>query len=103
MSVGKVALRAQEQENWLCPLLAATLDEVCRAGELAPMVWVRESWQSNQLRTSQARIYFKCYLITEVLKLEKGTVLQIQCCRISITRGNNRISKRSPSEKLVLI
>ena len=33
----------------------------------------------------------------------KGSVLQIQNYRISMTQGNNRISKRSPSEDPVLI
>ena len=41
--------------------------------------------------------------ISELLECMKGLVLQIQNFRISMTQGNNRIFKRSPSEVPVLI
>ena len=41
--------------------------------------------------------------IYELLKHVKGPLLQIQSCRISMTQGNSRISKRSPSEDPVLM
>ena len=43
------------------------------------------------------------YPTNELLECMKGLVLQIQNYRISMTQGNNRISKRSPSEVPVLI
>ena len=43
------------------------------------------------------------YPIYEVLENMKGSVLQIQKCRIPMTQGNNRIFERSPSEDPVLI
>lgn len=43
------------------------------------------------------------YPINELLKGNKMPVLQIQNYRLSKTKENNRISKRSPSEIPVLI
>jgi hypothetical protein len=43
------------------------------------------------------------YSIYELLEHMKVLVLQIQNCRISMTRNNNRLSQRSPSEAPVLI
>ena len=59
--------------------------------------------------TSQAQIqgfelaHPNIYPIKELLKCMKRLVLQIQNYRIFMTRGNNRISERSPSEVSVLI
>ena len=59
--------------------------------------------------TSQAQIqgfelaHPNIYPINELLVFTKGPALQIQNYRISMTQGNNRISKRSPSEVPVLI
>ena len=68
----------------------------------------QESQQADQLRTSQFHFqdlelaYPNIYPIGELLESRKGLVLQIQNYRISITQGNNRICKRSPSEVPVL-
>jgi hypothetical protein len=43
------------------------------------------------------------YSIGELLECVKGPVLQTQNYRISVTRGNNRISERSPREVPVLM
>lgn len=43
------------------------------------------------------------YPIYELLEHVKGPVLQIQSFRISMTQGNNRITKRSPGEDTVLV
>jgi hypothetical protein len=43
------------------------------------------------------------YHADELLESTKGRVLQIQNYRISMTRGNKKISKRSPSEVPVLV
>ena len=59
--------------------------------------------------TSQAQIqgfelaHPNIYPINELLECMKVLVLQIQKYRIFMTQGNNRISKRSPSEVPVLI
>jgi hypothetical protein len=42
------------------------------------------------------------YPVDEPQEYVKGPVLHVQSCRISITQGNNRISKRSPFEVPVL-
>ena len=47
--------------------------------------------------------YANIYPIDELLECMKGLVLQMQSYRRSIKQGNNRISKRSPSEVQVLI
>jgi hypothetical protein len=47
--------------------------------------------------------YPNIYPICELLELVKGLVLQNQSCRISMTQGSNRISKRSPNEDSGLI
>ena len=39
----------------------------------------------------------------DLMKHMKGLVLQTQCCRISMTQDNNRISERSPTEGTVSI
>jgi hypothetical protein len=43
------------------------------------------------------------YPIDEMLEHMEGLVLQIQNYRVSLTWGNNKISKRSPSDIPVLI
>ena len=43
------------------------------------------------------------YPIEELLECMKGSVLQIQNYRVSMTQGDNRISKRSPSEGPILM
>ena len=43
------------------------------------------------------------HLIYDLPKHVKELVLQTQSCRISTSQGNNRISKRSPSEGPTLI
>jgi hypothetical protein len=59
--------------------------------------------------TSQAQIqgfelaHSNIYPIYEFLEHMKGSVPQIQSCRVSMTQDYNRISKRSPSEDPVLI
>jgi hypothetical protein len=40
--------------------------------------------------------------IWEVLEHTKGSVLEIKRCKISMTRGNNKISERSSDENSVL-
>ena len=43
------------------------------------------------------------YPLYELLEHMKGPVLQNQSCKICMTQGNNRISKKSHSEDPVLI
>ena len=56
--------------------------------------------------TSQAQIqgfelaHPNIYPINELLECMKGLVLQIQNPRVSMTQGNNRLSKRSPVGEL---
>lgn len=63
-----------------------------RAGEFAPMEWMRESWWAGQLRYSQAKIQgFKLahpntYPINEWLECMNGLVLQIKNYRIPMTQ-----------------
>jgi hypothetical protein len=69
--------------------------------KLALVVWAQESWQTDNPAT-QLQIqgfelaHLNIYSIYELLDFVKGLALQIQSCRISMTQGNNRISKRSP-------
>jgi hypothetical protein len=55
--------------------------------------------------TTQAQVqgFVLAHPISMMLEYVKGPVLQIQSCRISITQGGNKISKRSPGEDPVLI
>ena len=53
-----------------------------------------QGFESAQLHT---------YAIYKLLEHTKGLFLQIQNYKIFVTQGNNRISKRSPSEVSVLI
>ena len=59
--------------------------------------------------TSQAQIqgfvltHPNIYPSYDLLEHMREPVLQIQSCRISMIQGNNRISKRSPSEDPIFI
>jgi hypothetical protein len=48
-------------------------------------------------------VHSDIYPTDEILEHMKEMVLWIQSCKISMTRGNNRISKRSSDEDPVLI
>ena len=48
-------------------------------------------------------VYPNFYPIDELLEFMEEPVLQIPNYRISMTQGNNRISKRGPNEVSVLI
>ena len=74
--------------------------------------WGQESRRASRLTSldsSQAQIqgfelaHASTYPIEELLECMKGSVLQIQNYRVSMTQGDNRISKRSPSEGPILI
>jgi hypothetical protein len=73
------------KESWLCSLLAVHL--MSSAGELALIVWVRESSPSSV--NTQAKIQGfeltqpNVYPIYELLEQGKEAVLQIRSCRIS--------------------
>jgi hypothetical protein len=47
-------------------------------------------------------VYSNIYSINELLECMKWLDFQIQNYRISMTQGNSRISKRSPSEDPIL-
>ena len=53
--------------------------------------------------TTQTQVHPNTYPIYDLLDCVKGLVLQNQSCKISTTRGNNRISKMSPGEDPILI
>jgi hypothetical protein len=80
-----------------------------KIGELIWVVWVQESWQADQLATTQTQIqgfeiaHCNIYPISELLECIKKPVLQIQNYGISMTQGNNRMPERSPSEVPVLM
>ena len=90
---------------------AAALGELARAVLESSPWWCgcRRAGRLTNSATTQAQIqgfelaHPNIYPIYELLECMKGPVLQIQSCRISMTQGNNRISKRSPSEDPVLI
>ena len=45
----------------------------------------------------------KIYIICKWLGYVKGPVLLFQSCKISMTLGNNRITRRTPSEDPMLM
>lgn len=67
---------------------------------------MQENWQIDQLSYHQTHIQgiestnHNIYVYCDLLNSRKGLVLQIRSCRISMTRGHNRISERSPLEDL---
>jgi hypothetical protein len=70
-----------------------------RAEELALVVWVLESWWADQLKillTPTSTSSVNCWMYEGA----GPTDLQLQ---ISMTQGNKRLSKRSPSEDPVSI
>jgi hypothetical protein len=79
------------------------------AGELALVVWKRESQRADQLSyqpRSQIQgfelTYPKIYIICELLQLVKWPVLLIQGYTISKTQSN-KITRRNPSEDPILV
>lgn len=78
-------------------------------GDLAGAVLESLPWCGNllgyhpdpdlQLRVGPLQIYIIC----KWLGCMEGLVLLIQSCRISITQGNNRITRRSPDKDPVLM
>jgi hypothetical protein len=72
-----------------------------RAGELALVVWYRRAGGLTNSATIQAQIQgFELAQpnispIYQPLEHMKGFVLQTQNCRVIMTQGNNRISKRN--------
>jgi hypothetical protein len=70
-------------------------------------VRIRESHQADQLIATQ--IYGselarpQTYIICELLGCMKGLLVQIENCKISLTQGNNRITRRSSTELLLLM
>ena len=69
-----------------------------KAGELALVAQAQESWWADQLS-----YHPDPNPIHGLLEHLNGLILQNQSCRIFMTQGNNRISKRSPGEHPVLI
>ena len=73
------------------------------------MVQIRESWHTDQLSYHHTPMqgselaHPKIYIIYELLGCVKGPVLLIQSCKISMTQGNNRMTRRQPSEDPVLM
>ena len=45
----------------------------------------------------------KIHIICELLEPVKGSILQIQSCRISMTQDNDKITGRSPGEAPTLM
>lgn len=68
-----------------------------RAGGLANLASTQAQIQGPELA------HTNIYPMYELLECVKGLVLKTQRRRISLTRGYNRIAKRSPSEKPILI
>ncbi|KAL6040919.1 hypothetical protein STEG23_037895 [Scotinomys teguina] len=65
-------------------------------------------WLTNSATTQVQNLGYELahhniYLICDLLEHVKGLVLQIQSCSIYMTQGDNRISKRSPSDSPVSI
>lgn len=119
-NAGELALVVRMWVSWPEDMRAGKLDltfAACcigwasqnRAGELTLVVKVRESWWTDQpsyhpdpkpglwVAPSQQPP------ISELLEHMKGPVPKIQSHRISMTQGNNRLSKRSHSEGSELI
>jgi hypothetical protein len=101
---------SRKWESWLYTLLAAALDELAGA-VLESLPWWCGYGKAGGLTSSaisQAQIqgfeltYPNIHPINELLECVKEPVLQIQSCRISMTKGNNRLSERTPSEVPVL-
>jgi hypothetical protein len=79
------------------------------SGELVLVVWIRESWCTDQLSYQPGQMqgfelaHPKIYIRYEWLGCKKGQDLLIQSCRISMTQGNNRLSGRRPGEDPILM
>ena len=89
VALGGLARAVLESSPWWCGCR--------RAGRLTNSATIQAQIQGFELA------HPNIYPIYELLECMKGLVLQIQNYRISMTQGNNRISKRSPSEDPVLI
>lgn len=69
----------------------------------------QESWQANKLKYLSSQIqgfelvHPNNYPINELLKYMRGLVFQIQNNLISMIQGNDRISKKNPSEVSIFI
>ena len=78
-----------------------------RAEELTLVVWVQESWQADQLnhwpRSKALNWHYQHLPHLWSAGVHEGAGPTDPNCRISMTQGNNRISKWSPSEILVLM
>ena len=85
--VGELALAVLESLSWC---------RCRRAADLTSSFTFQTQIQGFELA------YPNIYPVYELLELLKGLDLQIQRCRISMTQGNNRISRKRPSEDLVL-
>lgn len=84
---------------------ASCLLQLARAVlETTLMVWVQESWWADPLSYHPGSDPGLWVVPTSTPSMNCwSTVLQIQSCPISMTLGNNRISKRSPPENPVLM
>lgn len=90
--------------SWSCPLPEVTLSELTKA-KLESWPWWYGCGRAGKLTNSaitQAQIQGfevaqpNIYPIYELLEHLKGSVLQIQSWRVSMTQGNNRIAFEDP-------
>lgn len=76
---------------WFCPLLSVAWDGSVSAGELVLVVWHRGARGLTGSETSQVEIqgfklaYPNIYPMDELMVCMKGSVLQIQNYRITMT------------------
>lgn len=91
-----------EQESWPCPLSAVSLGELIRAVPESSPWWHgcrrADGLMNSATRQAQIQAHPNIDPMSELLEYGKGPVLPIQSCRISMAKGNSRMSERNPSE-----
>lgn len=98
-------LEVTKAENWHCPLLIIEGGELARA-KLESPPWRQRlgeltGWLILQLPRPKTRVM--CWSTVICWGVEVGWGLWTQGCRISMTQGNNMMSRKSPNESLALM